>query len=120
LFAASPNVAGGALQHDNRHTLQSSRVRSCTRRARVTSPETLRARLLLGYIYPAYACFKALERRKPDGVRVWCEYWCAPHAGATAAAAHQRRSPRLPFRLILAVFAVLESVGDQTVFWYAL
>jgi receptor expression-enhancing protein 1/2/3/4 len=33
--------------------------------------------LLLGYVYPAYACFKALERRKPDGIRAWCEYWCA-------------------------------------------
>jgi hypothetical protein len=37
-------------------------------------------RLLLGYVYPAYACFKALERRKPDGIRAWCEYWCAQRA----------------------------------------
>jgi receptor expression-enhancing protein 1/2/3/4 len=32
--------------------------------------------LALGYAYPAYACFKALERRKPEGLRLWCQYWC--------------------------------------------
>ncbi len=87
------------------------------------------ARLLLGYVYPAYACFKALERRKPDGVRAWCEYWCV----RAAASARCNRPPSCCAprasragmtrdchrRLVLAVFTVLESVGDQTVFWRA-
>lgn len=50
--------------------------------------------LLLGYIYPVYCTFKALEKKKPDGVRTWCEYW-----------------------VVMAVFTVLEQVGDMTVFW---
>lgn len=28
--------------------------------------------------YPAYLTYKALERRKPEPIRTWCEYWCAP------------------------------------------
>lgn len=31
--------------------------------------------ILLGYIYPTYKCFKALERKKPEAIRAWCEYW---------------------------------------------
>lgn len=83
----------------------------------------------MGYVYPAYACFKALERRKPDGVRAWCEYWCV----RAAASARRNRPPSCCAprtsrsvltrdrrrRLVLAVFTVLESVGDQTVFWRA-
>lgn len=32
--------------------------------------------IALGYVYPAYKCFKALEKKKPEGIRFWCEYWC--------------------------------------------
>ena len=48
--------------------------------------------LLFGYVYPSYACFKALERRKPDGIRAWCEYWCAPGG---AAPFRRRQKPSL-------------------------
>ena len=44
--------------------------------------------LLLGYVYPVYCTFKALERRKPDGVRGWCEYWYAAGGARAARALH--------------------------------
>jgi len=31
--------------------------------------------LLLGYVYPAYACFKAVEIGKPEQLKMWCRYW---------------------------------------------
>ncbi|CAI7902494.1 unnamed protein product, partial [Closterium sp. NIES-53] len=32
---------------------------------------------LLGYLYPAYATYKTVERRssEPDDFRFWCKYW---------------------------------------------
>ena len=34
-------------------------------------------RMIFGYVYPAYECFKTLERNKPDieQLRFWCQYW---------------------------------------------
>ncbi|PWA80215.1 TB2/DP1/HVA22-related protein [Artemisia annua] len=33
--------------------------------------------LLLAYLYPAYECFKNIEKNKPDvdQLRFWCQYW---------------------------------------------
>ncbi|QDZ24726.1 HVA22-like protein [Chloropicon primus] len=31
--------------------------------------------LVLGYVYPAYACFKAVEIGKPEQLKMWCRYW---------------------------------------------
>ncbi|KMZ57785.1 HVA22-like protein h [Zostera marina] len=33
--------------------------------------------LVFGYAYPAYECFKAVEKNKPeiDQLRFWCKYW---------------------------------------------
>jgi hypothetical protein len=33
--------------------------------------------MLLGYVYPAYECFKIVERKKPEleHLRFWCQYW---------------------------------------------
>merc|ERR1711904_523983 len=31
--------------------------------------------LILGYVYPAYACFKAVEIGKPEQLKMWCRYW---------------------------------------------
>lgn len=35
-------------------------------------------RLILGYAYPAYECFKIVELNKPDIEQLlfWCQYWC--------------------------------------------
>ncbi len=38
------------------------------------------ARNALGFIWPAYACFKALEAKQQDAIRDWCTYWCAAQA----------------------------------------
>lgn len=32
-------------------------------------------RLFLGYVWPAYSCFKALKGKKQDAARFWCHYW---------------------------------------------
>jgi len=31
---------------------------------------------ILGYVYPAYLCFKDVDRGKPDRLKLWCMYWC--------------------------------------------
>ncbi|XP_075516229.1 putative HVA22-like protein g [Primulina tabacum] len=33
--------------------------------------------LILGYVYPAYECYKSVEMNKPDieQLRFWCQYW---------------------------------------------
>ncbi|XP_020518450.1 HVA22-like protein i [Amborella trichopoda] len=52
--------------------------------------------LALGYTYPAYACFKTVEKNKPeiDQLCFWCQYW-----------------------IIVAVLTVFERVGDTFVSW---
>mmetsp|Transcript_16796 Transcript_16796/g.46926 ORF Transcript_16796/g.46926 Transcript_16796/m.46926 type:complete len:177 (+) Transcript_16796:575-1105(+) len=50
-----------------------------------------------GYVYPAYLCFKALERRKPEQIREWCIYW-----------------------LVLALWTATERVADYIIFWMPL
>jgi receptor expression-enhancing protein 1/2/3/4 len=52
--------------------------------------------MALGYAYPAYECFKIVERNRPDSedLRFWCQYW-----------------------IIIAVLTVLERVGDVLVSW---
>ena len=34
-------------------------------------------RMVLGYAYPAYECFKTVEKNKPEieQLRFWCQYW---------------------------------------------
>lgn len=34
-------------------------------------------RYILGYLVPAYSCFKALEQKQTDRTGEWCIYWCA-------------------------------------------
>ncbi|KAK9177290.1 hypothetical protein WN944_029310 [Citrus x changshan-huyou] len=47
--------------------------------------------MVFGYAYPAYECFKAAEKNKPDTEQLlfWCQYW-----------------------VLVAVFTVGERVGD--------
>ncbi|CAM6081666.1 unnamed protein product [Calypogeia fissa] len=56
--------------------------------------------LMLGYTYPAYECFKCVEKNRPDldSLRFWCQYW-----------------------MILAMVTVLERVGgDALISWLPL
>ncbi|GAY67578.1 hypothetical protein CUMW_257640 [Citrus unshiu] len=34
-------------------------------------------KMVFGYAYPAYECFKAAEKNKPDTEQLlfWCQYW---------------------------------------------
>ncbi|KAJ4770617.1 HVA22-like protein [Rhynchospora pubera] len=52
--------------------------------------------LVLGYIYPAYDCYKAVELNKPeiDQLRFWCQYW-----------------------ILIAILTVFERVADNFVSW---
>ncbi|KAK9184594.1 hypothetical protein WN943_024944 [Citrus x changshan-huyou] len=52
--------------------------------------------MVFGYAYPAYECFKAAEKNKPDTEQLlfWCQYW-----------------------VLVAVFTVGERVGDTFISW---
>lgn len=52
--------------------------------------------MILGYAYPAYECFKTVEKNKPEieQLRFWCQYW-----------------------ILVALMTVFERVGDTFVSW---
>ncbi|KAJ0669706.1 hypothetical protein HanOQP8_Chr13g0465691 [Helianthus annuus] len=52
--------------------------------------------MLFGYAYPAYECFKSVEKNKPDieQLRFWCQYW-----------------------ILVAVLTVCERIGDTFISW---
>ncbi|KNA15589.1 hypothetical protein SOVF_096890 [Spinacia oleracea] len=52
--------------------------------------------MVLGYAYPAFECFKTVERNKVniDELRFWCQYW-----------------------IIIAVLSVCERFGDIFISW---
>ncbi|KAJ0856384.1 hypothetical protein HanRHA438_Chr13g0577901 [Helianthus annuus] len=43
--------------------------------------------MLFGYAYPAYECFKSVEKNKPDieQLRFWCQYWVPMYSEAKLA-----------------------------------
>ncbi|KAL2894829.1 HVA22-like protein i [Bienertia sinuspersici] len=52
--------------------------------------------MILGYAYPAYECFKTVEKNKPEieQLRFWCQYW-----------------------ILVAVMTVFERVSDTFISW---
>ncbi|GMP93992.1 hypothetical protein CsSME_00043612 [Camellia sinensis var. sinensis] len=54
--------------------------------------------LVLGYAYPAFECFKTMEKNKVEKAELqfWCQYW-----------------------VILAVLTVFEGIGAIFISWYA-
>ncbi|XP_075480322.1 putative HVA22-like protein g [Primulina tabacum] len=52
--------------------------------------------LILGYVYPAYECYKSVEMNKPDieQLRFWCQYW-----------------------ILVACLTVCEWIGDMFIGW---
>ncbi|KAK7283410.1 hypothetical protein RIF29_12909 [Crotalaria pallida] len=52
--------------------------------------------MVLGYAYPAYECYKVVERNKPEieQLRFWCQYW-----------------------ILVAVLTVWERIGDTFISW---
>lgn len=52
--------------------------------------------MVFGYAYPAYECFKSVEKNKPDveQLRFWCQYW-----------------------ILVAVLTVCERIGDTFISW---
>lgn len=55
--------------------------------------------MAVGYVYPAYKCFKCVEMNRSDveQLRFWCQYW-----------------------MIIAIVTVLERLGDAFVSWLPL
>ncbi|CAH8300253.1 unnamed protein product [Eruca vesicaria subsp. sativa] len=53
--------------------------------------------MLLGYAYPAYECYKTVEKNRPEieQLRFWCQYW-----------------------ILVACLTVFERVGDAFVSWW--
>ncbi|KAL2346251.1 hypothetical protein Fmac_000251 [Flemingia macrophylla] len=52
--------------------------------------------MVFGYAYPAYECYKSVEKNKPeiDQLRFWCQYW-----------------------ILVAVLTVCERIGDTFISW---
>eukprot|EP00250_Pteridium_aquilinum_P003749 c14046_g1_i3 orf=153-671(+) len=52
--------------------------------------------MVSGYVYPAYECFKTVEKNRPDveQLQFWCQYW-----------------------MIIAVLTMLERLGDTFISW---
>lgn len=52
--------------------------------------------MIFGYAYPAYECFKTVEKNKPEieQLRFWCQYW-----------------------ILVALLTVFERVGDTFISW---
>ncbi|XAR69808.1 hypothetical protein NMG60_11001532 [Bertholletia excelsa] len=52
--------------------------------------------MVLGYVYPAFECFRAMEKNKVhiEELRYWCQYWT-----------------------IVALLTVLERLGDAFISW---
>eukprot|EP00249_Psilotum_nudum_P006473 c19797_g1_i1 orf=234-689(-) len=55
--------------------------------------------MVVGYIYPAYECFKSVERTRPvvEQLQFWCQYW-----------------------MIIAVVTVFERLADTFISWLPL
>lgn len=55
--------------------------------------------LLVGYAYPAYGCYKSVEKKKLEihELRYWCQYW-----------------------ILVALLTVFERIGDIIVSWLPL
>ncbi|ESQ34801.1 hypothetical protein EUTSA_v10008288mg [Eutrema salsugineum] len=55
--------------------------------------------MVFGYAYPAYECYKAVEKNKPEmhQLRFWCQYW-----------------------ILVAALTVFERVGDAVASWVPL
>ncbi|QHO29384.1 HVA22-like protein i isoform X1 [Arachis hypogaea] len=53
--------------------------------------------MAFGYAYPAYECYKAVEKNKPEieQLRFWCQYW-----------------------ILVALLTVFERIGDTFISWY--
>ncbi|KAG7037908.1 HVA22-like protein i [Cucurbita argyrosperma subsp. argyrosperma] len=53
-------------------------------------------RMIFGYAYPAYECYKTVEMNKPEieQLRFWCQYW-----------------------ILVAVLTVCERIGDAFISW---
>uniref|UniRef100_A0A7N0R9Z6 HVA22-like protein n=2 Tax=Kalanchoe fedtschenkoi TaxID=63787 RepID=A0A7N0R9Z6_KALFE len=52
--------------------------------------------MLLGYAYPAFECYKTVEKNKPqiEELRFWCQYW-----------------------ILVAILTVTERIGDVFISW---
>ncbi|XP_004500947.1 putative HVA22-like protein g isoform X2 [Cicer arietinum] len=52
--------------------------------------------MVLGYAYPAYECYKAVEKNRPEieQLRFWCQYW-----------------------ILVALLTVCERIGDTFISW---
>ena len=57
-------------------------------------PPLARGRAVLGAVYPAYRCFKTIERGSAEELKAWCVYW-----------------------VVFAALDTLDNVTDQALFW---
>ncbi|XP_056158892.1 putative HVA22-like protein g isoform X2 [Syzygium oleosum] len=88
--------------------------------------------LVLGYAYPAFQCYKTVEKNRVqiDELRHWCQYWSRPVAilfllqfnefGGCDLSSGSRDIALMitSTMIILAMFTVLERIGDVLISWF--
>jgi len=77
---------GGIIHHQTSNVYAVLQIHSLSKLALGPDPNllgldffALECRLVLGYAYPAYDCYKTLELNTPqmEQLRFWCQYWYA-------------------------------------------
>ena len=89
-------------------------------------------RLVLGYAYPAYECFKTVELNKPEieQLRFWCQYWyvlvtCRMkdfifqfYLASSYLWLKEKLLILIPFfRILVAALTIFERVGESFISW---
>lgn len=81
-------------------------------------------RMMLGYVYPAYECYKAVEMNKPEieQLRFWCQYWSvSPPFCLLSCYLFGYEKPFwnlfVCYRILVALLSVFERIGDAFISW---
>ena len=88
--------------------------------------------MVFGYAYPAYECYKAIEKNKPEiqQLRFWCQYWFVICLFSLISSCLELflllKSKiliflsKLPCRILVAALTIFERVGDTFASWLVL
>lgn len=85
--------------------------------------------MVLGYAYPAYECYKTVEKNKPEIEQLlfWCQYWYVlliSFSVTRLATTYSMDDSLVTFifssfgdRILVAFLTVCERVGDAFISW---
>ena len=130
---------GGIIHHQTSNVYAVLQIHSLSKLALGPDPNllgldffALECRLVLGYAYPAYDCYKALELNTPqmEQLRFWCQYWYADLSSIQIYLQNhvllhvnllQNTSLNcplsVPYRILVAFLTALERFADCALSW---